>query len=189
MSLEKFVADKEVKKIDGVYVCFFYHGRVILISNPESDLEPKGKAEGDFHLHQQLTTLTLDQLSVVSGGVRYPEQNLSEEEKKTYKLLNLIRETEEETGLILDLTKIKPIENSQTRTIQSRNGKGIYDITGTGYFYELSKNELQTLVRHIILNNRNLVAGTIEEINQAQSSIELRPFVAGIINILSQIEK
>lgn len=175
MSLEAIVNKHELTPIKGVYCIFYFGEKIVLVSNPLSDLEPKGKAEGDYFIHDELTPLNLDQLSVVSGGAK--NENL---------LLEMIREIKEETGLTISEERLKPLNTNPTRTIQSRNGKGFFDIEGTGFKLELTIEELKQLIDYLILNDRNMVAGSIHEFEDVQH-IELRPFVISVLAQLNQL--
>lgn len=189
MSLKEYIQDKEVSQIDGIFVCFYFQNNLILVSNPETDLRPKGKAEGDYYSHDHLIPLTLSQLSVISGGVRYPEGVISDEDKDDHRFFNALREVQEETSLELDIDRLRAINNKPTRTIQSRNGHGLFDISGYGFTYELTENEFEQLCNHILSTDRNLLIGTFDQIWNTIEDIDLRPFaVSALISLLLYVE-
>ncbi len=190
MSLEHYLR-QPYTEIDGVFCYFWYLGHLILLSTPETDLIPQGKSEGDLYRDSNLRILTTDQFSVISGGVEAVSEEViielpsTLEERKTQAIL---REVLEESGLVLDSQKLNILPDSTTKTIQSRNGKGIYLIRGTGFSYELNQTEFRQLLTYLRERNRNAIIGTVAEIFSQEAALELRPFAHSALQLLEPVE-
>lgn len=174
----------EIIEMDGVFVVFWYLNQLVLLSVPVTDLVPEGKSERvlseseDEVWHtEEMVVLSAAMLSVVSGGVDADDIS---------KISALQREVSEETGLSIEPKKLSEIVG-ETRTLQDRNGEGLFIISGNGYEYELTDDEYDSLKEFLINNNRQHVLLKKAEVIawlEDNEQEKIRPFLLSVIGLL-----
>ncbi len=176
----------EISQMDGVFIVFWYLNQLVLLSVPETDLVPEGKSErvlseseDEVWRTEEMVVLSTAMFSVVSGGVDVHDIS---------KINALQREVLEETGLNIETTRLLEIVG-ETRTLQDRNGEGLFIISGEGYEYKLTDDEYNNLKHFLIKNDRQHVLLKKEEVIswlEKTKQENIRPFLLSVIQLLQR---